>query len=82
MNEDIEPVFDYKEGIRCRWLLFGDILWFFSAPHKLKNLPEFFKFNTNYDIISLEDPMPTLGFILATARYLFDKKMWKFVLRR
>jgi len=82
MNEDIEPVFDYKEGIRCRWLLPGDTLWFFSAPHKLKNLPEFFKFNTNYDIISLEDPMPTLGFILATARYLFDKKMWKFVLRR
>ncbi|MCD6572938.1 MAG: ATP-grasp domain-containing protein, partial [Thermoplasmata archaeon] len=82
MNEDIEPVLDYKEGVKCRWLLPGDILWFLTSPNKLKNLPEFLKFNTNYDILSLEDPMPTLGFILATARYLFDKKMWKFVLRR
>ena len=23
---DIEPVIDYKEGIRCRWLLPGDIV--------------------------------------------------------
>lgn len=79
---DVEPTMYYKENIECRWLLPGDILWFLSAPNKLKNLPEFLKFNTNYDIISLEDPGPTLGFIMATARYLFDKDMWKFVLRR
>ncbi len=79
---DIEPNMNYKENVECRWLLPGDILWFLSTPNKSKNLHEFLKFNTNDDILSLEDPGPTFGFMLATARYLFDKDMWKFILRR
>lgn len=81
-DRNIEPILDYKEGVQCRWLLPGDILWFLSTPNKLKNLKEFLKFNTNYDILSLEDPGPTFGFILATLRFLFDKDMWEFVIRR
>ncbi|WP_156300689.1 ATP-grasp domain-containing protein [Thermococcus sp. EP1] len=81
-DKKVEPVLDYKEGVQCRWLLPGDILWFLSSPNKLKNLKEFLKFNTNYDILSLEDPGPTFGFILATLRFLFDKDMWEFVIRR
>jgi len=79
---DIKPVMDYKEGVKCRWMLPGDILWFLSAPNKVGNLREFCKFRTNYDIISLEDPGPTFGFMLATARYLFDKEMWSFIIRK
>lgn len=79
---DIEPIIDYKVGVRCRWLLPGDILWFLSGPNKLKKLPEFLKFRTNYDILSWDDPGPTFGFMLATMKYLFDKEMWKFVVRR
>jgi predicted ATP-grasp superfamily ATP-dependent carboligase len=79
---DVEPTMNYKENVECRWMLPGDILWFLSAPNKLKNLPEFLKFNTNDDILSLEDPGPTLGFILASLRYSIDIEMWKFVLRR
>ena len=79
---DVEPALNYKEGVRCRWLLPGDILHFLSAPSKVKNIPEFLKFgNTNYDILSCEDPGPTLGFMLATLRYLFNREMWKFVIR-
>lgn len=81
-DKNIEPILDYKEGVQCRWLLPGDILWFLSSPNKLKNLKKFLKFNTNYDILSLEDPGPTFGFILATLRFLFDKDMWEFVIRR
>lgn len=81
-GKKVEPVLDYKEGVQCRWLLPGDILWFLSSPKKLKNLKEFLKINTNYDILSLEDPGPTLGFILATLRFIFDKDMWKFIIRR
>ena len=79
---DIEPVMDYKEGVKCRWLLPGDILQFLSAPSKIENLREFCRFRTNYDIISLDDPGPTFGFMLATARYLFDKEMWSFIIRK
>lgn len=82
IDEDIEPVLDYKEGVGCRWLLPGDILWFLSAPNKLRNIPTFLDTSVPDDIISFEDFGPTLGFTLATLRYLFDGDMWKFVLRR
>ena len=79
---DIEPVLDYKIGIKCRWLLPGDILWFLSADHKIRNTPKFLKFERNYDIISWRDPGPTFGFFLASLRFAFSKDMWKFVLRK
>ena len=82
LEGDIDPVLDYSEGVQCRWLLPGDILWFLTTPNKLKNFPEFLKFQPNDDIISLYDPGPTVGFFLATLRYLFDKDMWQLVLRR
>lgn len=79
---DVEPVLDYKKEIECRWLLPGDILWFLSTSNKLNNISEFIKFNKNDDILSLEDPGPTLGFILASLRYSIDREMWNFILRR
>jgi predicted ATP-grasp superfamily ATP-dependent carboligase len=78
----IEPDMDYKTGVKCRWLLPGDMLWLFSAPNKLRNVKEFIKFNTNYDILSWDDPGPTFGFMMATARYMLDRKMWRFVIRK
>lgn len=82
IDGDIEPAMDYKEGVGCRWLLPGDILWFLSAPNKLRNIPSLLDTSVPDDIISFEDVGPTLGFTLATMRYLFDRDMWKFVLRR
>lgn len=79
---DVEPCMDYKSGIKCRWLLPGDILWYLNSPSKLKNLPEFLDFNTHFDILSLEDPGPVFGFALAAGRYMFDRNMWKFILRK
>lgn len=82
IGEEVKPALDYKVEVKCRWLLPGDILWYFSAPNKLSNLPKLLDFRLKDDIISLEDPMPTIGFFTAAARYLFDSEMWKFVLRR
>ncbi len=79
---DIEPMLDYKIGVRCRWLLPGDILWFLSANHKLHNLPKFLKYERNDDIISRKDLGPTFGFLLASLRFAFDKDMWRFVIRK
>jgi len=78
---DVSPVMDYRAGVRCRWLLPGDILWYASSPGKIKNLPRFLEI-TNDDIMSLDDPGPTFGFALATMRYMFDLNMWKFILRK
>lgn len=82
MDGDVETVADYREGVRCRWLLPGDILWYLSAPKTWRNFREFLRFGTPDDILSLHDPGPTMGFVLATARYALDPEMWRFVLRR
>lgn len=66
---DVEPVFDYKIGVKTRWFLFGDVLWFLSSPSKLRALPEFLSFRgVKYDVLSLGDPMPVFGALLDGAR--------------
>jgi predicted ATP-grasp superfamily ATP-dependent carboligase len=63
---DVEPVFEYKTGVKCRWLIPGDMLWFVAS---LKNRVDkwnvfraFFKFSgMDYDMLSREDFMPTIG---------------------
>ena len=63
---DVESVFEYKAGVKCRWLIPGDILWFVASLNnrkgKLGVMKEFFKFNgMNYDILSKDDFMPAIG---------------------
>lgn len=82
MEGDIKQNLHYKTGIKCRWILPGDILWYLTSPNKINNITEFLDFKTPDDIISTKDIGPTFGFFLATMRYLFDRDMWKFVLKR
>lgn len=82
MEGDVEPVMDYKEKVYCRWFLPGDILWFLNSPKNLQNIRKFFSWNVPDDIISKKDIGPTFGFLVASLRYMFNKEMWKFVLRR
>lgn len=84
-NEEFKEVFNYKTGIQCRWLLPGDILHFLFNRDRLKLKPPFWWGSGHHvydDIISKEDPLPALGFILACIRYLFDIKMWRFIFKR
>jgi predicted ATP-grasp superfamily ATP-dependent carboligase len=85
MDGDIEPVTSYKEGIRCRWLLPGDILHFILNPNRFSLEPSFFNFSKNNrqdDFISLKDPGPTFGFFLAVIRNLFNLEKWRHVFKR
>lgn len=79
---DIEPTLDYEIGVKCRWLLPGDILWFLSANRKLQNLPKFLKYEQHDDIVSASDLGPTAGFLLSSLRFAFDKDMWKYTIRK
>jgi len=85
VDGDVEPVKQYQTGIMCRNLLPGDILhYIFNNDRKNMN-PPFWSGKSDGirdDIISKDDPMPIVGFITACLRYLFDKRMWKFLLRR
>lgn len=85
IGEKIEKAFGYKENIYCRWTLPGDIFHFITNKNRRNMNPHFLagkKHGVYDDIISKEDFMPTIGFILACLRYVFDLKMWKFVFRR
>lgn len=84
-NEEIEEKNFYESGIKCRWLLPGDILHFILNKERGKMNPPFIsgkKSRLYDDILSKEDPLPTMGFILACFRYVFDFSMWKFFLKR
>jgi predicted ATP-grasp superfamily ATP-dependent carboligase len=81
MEEDIHPVKDYRTGVKCRWLIPGDVLHFIKNPERLKLEPSFFSFGIKDDIISLHDPLPTLGRILSGLTFLYDKEMKKLLFR-
>jgi predicted ATP-grasp superfamily ATP-dependent carboligase len=75
MNGDIEPVVTYNIGVRCRWLIPGDLLHFIKNPERLRLKPNFFDFTIKDDIISLKDPLPTLGRISSLLTFFYDKEM-------
>jgi len=77
-GEDFSPVERYKVGVRCRWLLPGDILHFIYHPDRSSLVPGFFRFfdkNTSYDILSMDDPLPALGRVLTPITFLYDQDM-------
>lgn len=85
LGEDVPETFDYKIGSKCRWLLPGDILHFIFNKERMRMNPPFWgnkKYGIKDDIISRDDPMPTLGFLLACFRYIFSIKMWKLMFNR
>ncbi len=71
---------EYKIGLKCIWRLPSDTIRTIFVERKGKLDPPFFsneKSGVKDDIIDKNDLMPTLGFILACFRYLFDIKTWK-----
>jgi predicted ATP-grasp superfamily ATP-dependent carboligase len=85
IDKDFKSVNDYKAGIITRNLLPLDILHFIADKNRFKLKPSFFRGRRSGvydDIISKDDPLPTLGFVLACFRYIFSIEMWKFVIFR
>lgn len=74
---DIKPVFDYKIGVKCRWLIPGDTLWLLASLRNGKNktdaVREFFQFGgTHYDILSKKDFLPTVGATRVVLHQIMD----------
>ncbi|WKZ14745.1 MAG: ATP-grasp domain-containing protein [Candidatus Jettenia caeni] len=75
MDGDIESVVNYAVGVKCRWLIPGDVLHFIKNPERLRLKPNFFDFKIKDDIISLKDPLPILGRISSVLTFFYDKEM-------
>jgi predicted ATP-grasp superfamily ATP-dependent carboligase len=77
-GEEFDPVENYETGIKCRWLLPGDILHFIGNPKRRAIIGSFFHFrdrSTSYDILSREDPLPAIGRIITPLTFLYDSDM-------
>lgn len=81
MDGDIEPVKEYNIGVKCRWLIPGDLLHFIKNPERFRLKPNFLNFRIKDDIISLHDPLPTLGRVLSGLTFLYDGEMKKLLFR-
>ena len=68
---DVEPVTEYRIGVKCRLLVPNDLLWLMSSLRysnkKMEAILDFFKFrNMYYDVISKDDPLPIMGALRGT----------------
>lgn len=80
LEGDIPPVSSYKTGVRCRWLIPGDLLHFIHNPRRFHLIPSFFQFrgkNLFYDLEDLNDPGPLWGLLLAALTSITDPELWK-----
>jgi len=82
LKGDVDDAFDYREGIKLRWLIQGDLLSFASSMIRKHNIDwEFFKFHEkdmHYAILSLSDPLPVLGKMLSLIDYCTSEEMRRF----
>lgn len=72
MGEEIPETEHYKTGVYCR-NLFLDLLWFIYSSAQMKRVttPSFYRFfgrDVVYQLFSLDDPMPPMGFLLNMIR--------------
>lgn len=81
VDGDITPQWDYKTGVRCRWLIPGDLMHLASNILKFKTSPGFFEGSDGDDIISLEDPLPLAGRLLSFLPFIYDKEMRRLIKR-
>jgi predicted ATP-grasp superfamily ATP-dependent carboligase len=80
VDGDVTPQFDYKAGVKCRWLIPGDILHLMSAIRDPncntgKTIRDFIKFREKdlyYDYLSMDDPLPAVGAFITSLKYFTD----------
>ncbi|MDP4162809.1 MAG: ATP-grasp domain-containing protein [Bacillota bacterium] len=85
VNGLLEGNSTYETGKYCRNLLPGDLLHFISnKERRSKDIP-FWKIDGGFfhdDILSREDPFPTIGFLCACLRFGFDLSLWRKMFKR
>jgi predicted ATP-grasp superfamily ATP-dependent carboligase len=72
---DVARVPGYGIGIRSRSLLHGDLLHFLRHPHRFHLKPAPYDFSIPDDVLSADDPFPTLGRIVSLVALVGDKEL-------
>jgi predicted ATP-grasp superfamily ATP-dependent carboligase len=82
MEQRVEPVTEYIVGKTGRALFPGDVLHFLSNPKRHRMNPPIWTTKLPDDMVSLHDPLPTVGFLLSALRYSVDINTWKLLIKR
>ena len=81
VNDDIKPVFEYKEGVRFRWLFPGDLFHTITNPRAIPRFfADFFDRGIRYDI-ELGDIKPNIMQVgMTMAEFLLrikERRFWR-----
>lgn len=75
VDGDVGQVHDYRYGVKCRWLIPGELMHFLHNPGRFRLNPGFFSNDAEDDILSFDDPMPTLGRISSLFPLICKREM-------
>lgn len=84
-KKEMEEMNPYRVDIKYRWVLPSEILWLMKSPDKFEGMKDFINFwdkNTCYGILSLKDPIPTIGMILQSFEFILDPVKRDFMFKR
>lgn len=85
MDGDVQPRYNYKVGVKSRFLLFGDIFHLLASQKNPKLIMEFLRFyekNLSYDILDIKDLLPAFVRMFNGLRYVLDREMWEYAFIR
>lgn len=77
---EVRPVLEYPENLFLRFLP-GDLLWFLRVDKEARRStwPSWFKFtgqDLTYQLMSCDDPLPIVGYLLENAVMVADRSFW------
>ncbi len=75
MEGDMARVHGYRVGVKSRSLLHGDLLHFLASPDRFSLKPAFYDFSISDDVLSADDPLPTLGRIFSLVALVGDSQL-------
>lgn len=84
IGDDVEPQHHYSVGQVSKNLLPGDLLHFLKNKRRFQMVPPIIGGNGNIqdDILSRQDPLPALGFFLASLRLMAERRTWGMLFKR
>ena len=74
MDGDVDRVGRYRIGVRSRSLFHGELMHFLTSPNRFHLTPGLHDFSIPDDVLSVDDPLPTLGRIASLVALANDKE--------
>jgi predicted ATP-grasp superfamily ATP-dependent carboligase len=75
LDGDVARASEYRVGVRSRSVLHGELLYFLKSRERLRLRPALYDCSIADDVLSAQDPLPTLGRILSLLAFVWDKDL-------